>query len=94
MEDHLESNNSRQVWQGIQHITNYRANLRTAEGDALLAEELNHFSAHFEVKPPEAATPQPASHSDTILTVEEHEVRRHLQMCAEGLCGPAGGVLY
>ena len=31
--DHLDSNNSRQVWQGI---TNYRTNLESAEGDASL----------------------------------------------------------
>jgi len=25
--DHLGSNNSKQVWQGVQHLTNYRTNL-------------------------------------------------------------------
>ncbi|KAK3563669.1 hypothetical protein QTP86_033513 [Hemibagrus guttatus] len=43
IEDHLNSNNSRQVWQGVQHLTNYRANLGAADGDAMLAEELNLF---------------------------------------------------
>ena len=32
IKDHLDSNNSRQVWQGIQHITNYRTNPGAAEG--------------------------------------------------------------
>lgn len=32
IEDHLESNNSRQVWQGVQHLTNYTANTGAAEG--------------------------------------------------------------
>ncbi|KAJ8385772.1 hypothetical protein AAFF_G00182160 [Aldrovandia affinis] len=45
IEDHLDSNNSRQVWQGVQHITNYKTNLGAAEGDASLAEELNFFFA-------------------------------------------------
>ncbi|KAJ8352952.1 hypothetical protein AAFF_G00132150 [Aldrovandia affinis] len=73
IEDHLDSNNSRQVWQGVQHITNYKTNLGAAEGDASLAEELNLFFARFEVEPPEA-TPHPTVHSSTTLTVEEHEV--------------------
>ena len=33
----------------------------------------------FEVKPPEAATPHPAAHRDTILMVEEHEERHTLR---------------
>ncbi|KAJ8416974.1 hypothetical protein AAFF_G00328520 [Aldrovandia affinis] len=72
IEDHLDSNNSRQVWQGVQHITNYKTNFGAAEGDASLAEELNLFFARFEVEPPEA-TPHPMVHSSTTLTVEEHE---------------------
>ncbi|KAJ8402846.1 hypothetical protein AAFF_G00361600 [Aldrovandia affinis] len=48
IEDHLDSNNSRQVWQGVQHITNYKTNLGAAEGDTSLAEELNLFFARFE----------------------------------------------
>lgn len=44
MEDHLSSNNTRQAWQGVQHITSYKpGNLSEAEGDATLAEELNVF---------------------------------------------------
>ena len=61
IEDHLDSNNTRQVWQGIQNITNYKTNPGAAEGDVSLAEELNHFFARFETKPPDAATPHPAA---------------------------------
>lgn len=53
IEDHLESNNSRQVWQGIQHLTKYKINLGAAEGDLALAEELNIFFAHFEAMVPD-----------------------------------------
>ena len=85
------------MWQGIKHITNYRANLGTAEGDASLAEELNHFFARFEVKPPEAATPHPTAHNATVLMVEEHEVRGTLRAVnpkkAEGSDGVCGRVL-
>ncbi|KAJ8393730.1 hypothetical protein AAFF_G00057830 [Aldrovandia affinis] len=86
IEDHFTSNNIRQVWQGVQHITSYRpSNLTAADGDASLAEELNLFFAHFEVKSPEAATSHPPALSSHILTVEEHEVRsacrqQHLKM--------------
>ncbi|KAJ8386074.1 hypothetical protein AAFF_G00177630 [Aldrovandia affinis] len=57
--DHFTNNNPRRVWQGIQHITNYKPSNRTAvNGDASLAEELNCFFARFEVK---------AAVSDTIM---------------------------
>ena len=86
------------MWQGIQHITNYKTNPGAAEGDVSLAEELNHFFARFEAKPPDAATPHPAANSDIIiLTVEEHEVRRVLRAVnpwkAAGPDGVSGRVL-
>ena len=39
IEDHLSKSNPRQVWQGIQHITNYRgnSNINSAHADASLA---------------------------------------------------------
>ncbi|KAK3537444.1 hypothetical protein QTP70_010420 [Hemibagrus guttatus] len=79
IEDHLNSNNSRHVWQGVRHLTNYRANLEAADGDAMLAEELNLFFDCFNVEPPETATVQPMVHSSFTLTAEEHEVRRTMQ---------------
>lgn len=75
IEDCFQNNNSRQVWQGVQHITNYRPSNTAAEaGDATLGEELNCFFAHFEVESP-TATPHPPAHSSPIVQVEEHEVR-------------------
>uniref|UniRef100_A0A3B5Q3T5 Reverse transcriptase domain-containing protein n=1 Tax=Xiphophorus maculatus TaxID=8083 RepID=A0A3B5Q3T5_XIPMA len=97
IEGYLDSNNSRQVWQGIQHLTNYRTNLTAVEGDATLAEELNLFFARFEVKPTEAATLHQATHNTTPLVVEEHEVRRTLRAVnprkAAGPDGVPGRVL-
>lgn len=78
IEDHLGSNKSRRVWQGVQHLTNCRANLGAAKGNILLAEELNLFFARFKVTPPETATPHLMAHSSLSFTVEEHEVRRTL----------------
>ncbi|KAI7801774.1 putative RNA-directed DNA polymerase from mobile element jockey-like, partial [Triplophysa rosa] len=47
IEEHL--NNPRQVWQGIQTITNYRGHAVTpGDSDTGLAEELNSFFARFE----------------------------------------------
>ncbi|KAK3566566.1 hypothetical protein QTP86_000991 [Hemibagrus guttatus] len=92
IEDHLNSNNSRQVWQGVRHLTNDRANLGAADGDATLAEEQKFFFAHFDVEPPETATVQPMVHSSFTLTAEEHEDRcmmawRVLKDCAVQLAG-------
>ncbi|KAM7373781.1 hypothetical protein PAMA_022061 [Pampus argenteus] len=96
IEVHLESNNSRQVWQGIQHLTNYKTNPGAAEGDPALAEELNIFFARFEVTAPEAQQHH-AAHSSTVLTLEEHGVRRSLRAVnprkATGPDGVPGRVL-
>lgn len=40
-EDHLSSNNIRQLWQEVQHMSSYK--FAVTDGDALLAEELNIF---------------------------------------------------
>ena len=95
IEAHLDSNNSRQVWQGVQQLTNYRSTLGAAEGEASLAEELNTFFARFEVEPPKAAIPTSMVHSNFSLT--EHEVRRTLRAVdprkAAGPDGVSGRVL-
>lgn len=76
IEDCFQSRDSRQVWQGVRHITNHRySNLTAVNGDAPLAEQLNHFFTRFGVKSPEAATPHSLAHSSFTLAVEEHEVR-------------------
>lgn len=87
IEDHVDSNNSREVCRGFQHLTNYRTTIRAAEGDASLAE----------TEPPEAATSHHTVHSSSILTLEEHEVRRTLRTInprkAAGPDGVTGRVL-
>lgn len=50
IEGNFNSNNIRQVWRGVQQITNYESGSTIAHyGDASLAGELNHFFARFEV---------------------------------------------
>lgn len=75
IEDHLQSNNSRQVWSGVQHITNYRTNLNPVVSNASLAEELNHFFARFEVETPGTSSSHPGNNNFRVV---EQEVRRTL----------------
>jgi len=59
----------------VQHLTNYKPGIRTAEGNAALAEELKLFFARFETEPPGAATSSPAAGNGPTLTVGVQEVR-------------------
>ena len=85
------------VWQGVQHLTNYRTNLGAAKGDTSLAEQRNLFFAHFEAEQPDATTLHPAAHGSLTLTVEEREVRSTLRNVnprrAAGPDGVSGRVL-
>lgn len=38
------------MWEGVQHITNYKTDLEDAKCNVSLAEDLNLFFAWFEVK--------------------------------------------
>lgn len=60
VEDHFTDNNPRRMWQGINHITNYRSsNQTTALTAASLAENLNHFFALFEMVRSSASSSTP-----------------------------------
>ena len=92
--DHLTNNNSQLVWQGLQNITNYKGNTpATTIADTSLAEELNHFFAHFEATRPHTAARPPQTSSHNTLTLQEHQVRKVLK--AVDPCKAAGpdGVL-
>ena len=84
IEDHLSENNPRQVWQGIQQLTNYRGhNTTTVNSSISLAEELNFFFARFETsrtsQTSASSPPQPPPvHSTHSLTVQVQDVRRVL----------------
>lgn len=54
------------MWQGVQHLSNYRPGITSAE-------KLNHFFTRFQMKSP-TATPHPPAHSSHIFTVKEHEM--------------------
>ena len=97
IEDHFAGNDPRKMWQGINHITNYRSsNSDNTRTDASLAEELNCFFARFEaVSPVDTASQSPPPHS--TLSLQEHEVRRELKSVnprkAAGPDGVPGKVL-
>ena len=76
IEDCFRSNDSRRVWQGVQHMTNFRAKRLSADGNnPQLAEELNSFHARFETGPGGEATLQPPHPpAPSSLTLTEHEV--------------------
>lgn len=60
IEDHFTVNDPRKMWQGTNHITNYRDNSKVAaRTDALLAEELNSFFARFDAGRSLTDTPHP-----------------------------------
>lgn len=99
IEFHLSSNNTREVWQGIQNVTNYSGCTATPEKlSAPLAEELSSFFARFEgpkqqhssasaLSPP----PPPSSSCITTLTVSEHDVRQVLlAVNPKKVAGPDG----
>ncbi|KAF7650928.1 hypothetical protein LDENG_00118790, partial [Lucifuga dentata] len=81
IEDYVMDNNPRQMWQGLQHLTNYKGSktLATTTGGNLLVEEFNNFFAHFETKRPITPSPLGRSLDTSVLTVQQHEVRRALR---------------
>ena len=84
IEDHLSNHNPRQMWQGIQEITNFRGQNNTAvDSSDQLAEELNTFFARFEIPTLQSAAtppqpqPQPPPSFHT-LTLQAQDVNREL----------------
>lgn len=61
VEDHLANNYSRQVWQELKHLTNYKdiTGAVCVSANASIAEEVNLFYTHFEVKSPRTTLPIP-----------------------------------
>uniref|UniRef100_A0A669B3Y2 Reverse transcriptase domain-containing protein n=1 Tax=Oreochromis niloticus TaxID=8128 RepID=A0A669B3Y2_ORENI len=103
LSDHLSDNNSRKVWEGLKHITNYKANGTNIDNmDISLAEELNHFFARFEktAVTPTMHTTLPtvsSEHSPHIFSLQQHQVhnvfRAVNQRKAAGPDGIPGRVL-
>ena len=92
------STNSRQVWEGIRAITDYKSKARATSpsADATLAENLNHFYARFDRENTDSVL-SPLPSSDPVPVLSSHEVRRVLRSInirkAAGPDGVLGRVL-
>lgn len=76
MEKQLADNNARQVWQGLQHLTNYKGNYSdVTNADVSLAEELNIFFTRFEAERSRPAPPPTEPSSTDLLELQDRQVR-------------------
>ena len=71
IEDCFPSNDSRRVWQGVQHMTNFRANRLSADGDnpQLAAWKGSHPSTSWGGPCPGGPTPQPSSRRHNSVSI-------------------------
>lgn len=78
LEDSLASSNSRDLWSGVQKVTNYKpANLKLCSDDESLPNELNRFYARFDKTPPPHVV-KPVNDGEPPLVIAETDVRRTL----------------
>ena len=78
VENHLADNNPRKVWQGLQHLTNYKGTPSDAvTADTSLVEELNNFFTRFEVQKPHLAPAPPPPLSSQPLSTHQLELPEH-----------------
>ncbi|KAL6477278.1 hypothetical protein MHYP_G00131130 [Metynnis hypsauchen] len=69
IESHMSSNNSREVWQSIQDITNFRGcDVTAGVLSAPLAEELNCFFARFDTSQQHSSAPARPPHHSAYCT--------------------------
>lgn len=95
VEEQLANNTTRQVWQGLESITNYKGSTPViTNADASLAEELNIFFSRFESETPHIAARPPQTCSYDTLTLQKHQVRQVLKTvntrkaaCPDGVLG-------
>ncbi len=98
IEVYLEQDNSRSMWQAIQHITKYKHSTNSnVNGDASLCEQLNCFFARFEANMPVLSSSFTTDSGSHVLTLQEHDARRVLRTInprkATGPDGVPGKVL-
>lgn len=85
IEGHFSNSDPARMWQGIQHITNYRGHQHPPpDSNTHLAEELNHFFARFvtavndnDIEPAmDAAAATTSTAAASPLSLQTHKVRR------------------
>ncbi|KAK7910081.1 hypothetical protein WMY93_014765 [Mugilogobius chulae] len=77
IESHFREGDPRRVWQGIQHLTNYKGCRRSVNnGDSQLAEELNIFFGRFEKAETGSEHTPPSLTEHPPLTLTTDDVRK------------------
>ena len=81
IEDQFASNKPRDVWQGLQQITQYKVRAAATDGhDSTLPDQLNSFYCRFDEKNPNPGYRPPLPVDPSLLTppitVQESEVRK------------------
>ena len=74
-----DSGDTRQLWQGIQAITNYRTSTPACDSDASLPDALNVFYARFEAKNDVVAEKNIPSPDEQVLRLTTAEVKKSLR---------------
>ena len=79
IEDNLTANNSRNVWTGLQTMTDYKMTRRSADTtDPTLPDTLNTFYSRFDTQqPPTFNVTEPTTTTAPAFTIQESDVRRN-----------------
>uniref|UniRef100_A0A669BZP0 Reverse transcriptase domain-containing protein n=1 Tax=Oreochromis niloticus TaxID=8128 RepID=A0A669BZP0_ORENI len=99
IEEHFNTKNSRNMWQGIKTLTGYKDSCtQTNSPDITLPDTLNHFFARFDQENRDTIThPAITERDDAPIQLEQHQVRATLRRVnvrkAAGPDGVAGRVL-
>jgi hypothetical protein len=90
IEENLTANNSRNVWTGLQTITDYKMTHKPAETtDKTLPDKLNTFYSRFNTQLPSLKVNDPTATSTPPFTVQESDVRRNFsRLKARKAAGP------
>lgn len=74
-----DNRDNRNLWQGIQIITDYKPSPQTCNNSISLLNQLNDFFARFEADNNTPAQKNPASPNDQVLSLTPDNIRRSLK---------------
>uniref|UniRef100_A0A8C5DT67 Reverse transcriptase domain-containing protein n=1 Tax=Gouania willdenowi TaxID=441366 RepID=A0A8C5DT67_GOUWI len=74
-----DSRDTRNLWRGVQTITDYKPPPQTCDSSTSLLNNLNNFFARFEADNSTPAQKTPPSPGDQVLTLSRDSVKRSLQ---------------
>ena len=89
LEEDIWSSNSRELWQGLNKITNYKPKSKSLTGDLSLPERLITFYGHFDE---ERETPLPVLGADTLalVIIDSDTAREFSKLDMRKAAGPDG----